>query len=161
MHNASRDHALGAERCIYATDAALASLSSCACVLNSGDGKWTCARGIASDAGIHSAATQWPSAMAVRAAVAITMTYEPGRGSTPRRAEPTTSRVSWGRYLLSVLDEQWAEWHNVRPLTHRPRPKHRPCPTRRPRPPRRHDVTLDAAISPSTECHACHLHSNK
>ena len=106
MHNASRDHALGAERCIDATDAALASLSSCACVLNSGDGKWTCARGIASDAGIQSAATQWPSAMAVRAAVAITMTYEPGRGSTPRRAEPTTSRVSWGRYLLSVLDEQ-------------------------------------------------------
>ena len=105
MHNASRDHALGAERCIYATDAALASLSSCACVLNSGDGKWTCARGIASDEGMRSAATQWPSAMAVRAAVAITMTYEPGRGSTPRRAEPTTSRVSWGRYLLSVLDE--------------------------------------------------------
>jgi|LauGreDrversion4_1035100.scaffolds.fasta_scaffold353807_1 hypothetical protein len=104
MHNASRDHALGAERCIYATDAALASLSSCACVLNSGDGKWTCARGIASDEGMRSAATQWPSAMAVRAA--ITMTYEPGRGSTPRRAEPTTSRVSWGRYLLSVLDEQ-------------------------------------------------------
>lgn len=96
MHNASRDHALGAERCIYATDAALASLSSCACVLNSGDGKWTCARGIASDEGMRSAATQWPSAMAVRAAVAITMTYEPGRGSTPRRAEPTTSRVSLG-----------------------------------------------------------------
>jgi hypothetical protein len=106
MHNASRDHALGAERCIDATDAALASRSSCACVLNSGDGKWTCARGIASDEGMRSAATQWPSAMAVRAAVAITMTYEPGRGSTPRRAEPTTSRVSWGRYLLSVLDEQ-------------------------------------------------------
>jgi hypothetical protein len=106
MHNASRDHALGAERCIYATDAALASLSSCACVLNSGDGKWTCARGIASDEGMRSAATQWPSAMAVRAAVAITMAYEPGRGSTPLRAEPTTSRVSWGRYLLSVLDGQ-------------------------------------------------------
>jgi hypothetical protein len=27
-------------------------------------------------------------------------------GFDPLRAEPTTSRVSWGRYLLSVLDGQ-------------------------------------------------------